>query len=192
MLGTVGDRSICIASNLASKRGGLDRRIDHRLATCRASGTGVNQHATPSQRPLIKTDDWLQAVSGEQGQLPFAARVRPPQHEDAAVAAAQSWIAENYAAPNPVAGMTGISGLATRTFKRRFEAATDYTALDYVQSLRIEEAKQMLETSDRTLQDVGPEVGYTEPAAFRRLFKRKTGITPQQYRQRFRWISVMG
>ena len=108
------------------------------------------------------------------------------------MAAAQSWIAENYAAPNPVAGMTGISGLATRTFKRRFEAATDYTALDYVQSLRIEEANQMLETSDRTLQDVGPEVGYTEHDVFQRLFDRTTDITPQQYCQPFRRISVMG
>lgn len=124
------------------------------------------------------------------GQLPFAARVRPPQHEDAAVAAAQSWIAENYAAPNPVAGMTRTSGLATRTFKRRFEAATGYAPLDYVQSLRIEEAKQMLETSDMVLDDVGSEVGYTEPAAFRRLFKRTTGITPQQYRQRFRRVGL--
>lgn len=124
------------------------------------------------------------------GQLPFAARVRPPQHNDAAVAAAQAWIADHYTAPNPVAGMTQASGLATRTFKRRFEAATGYAPLDYVQSLRIEEAKQMLETSDMALEDVGPEVGYTEPAAFRRLFKRTTGITPQQYRQRFRRVGA--
>jgi transcriptional regulator GlxA family with amidase domain len=124
------------------------------------------------------------------GQQPFAARVRPPQHDDAAVSAAQAWIAENYAAPNPVAGMARVSGLASRTFKRRFEAATGYAPLDYVQSLRIEEAKQIMETSDLTLDDVGAKVGYTEPAAFRRLFKRTTGITPQQYRQRFRRVAL--
>ena len=49
------------------------------------------------------------------GQLPFAARVRPRQHEDAAVASAQIWLADNYAAPNPVEGMTRVSGLAQRT-----------------------------------------------------------------------------
>ena len=108
------------------------------------------------------------------------------------MAAAQSWIAENYAAPNPVAGMTGISGLTTRTFKRRFEAATGYTALDYVQSLRINEAKQMVEPSDRTLEDFRSEVGYTEHDVFQRLFDRTTDITPQQYCQPFRRISVMG
>ena len=84
------------------------------------------------------------------GQLPFAARVRPPQHDDAAVSAAQLWIAENYVR----AGEPGrrddprLGVLAPRTFKRRFQAATGYAPLDYVQSLQIEEAKQMLETTD--------------------------------------------
>jgi transcriptional regulator GlxA family with amidase domain len=124
------------------------------------------------------------------GQLPFAARVRPPQHEDAAVAAAQVWIADNYGQANPVAGMTRISGLSDRTFKRRFQAATGYAPLDYVQSLRIEEAKQMLEASDAPIDAIAAEVGYGEPAAFRPVFKRATGIAPLQYRQRFRWIAA--
>jgi transcriptional regulator GlxA family with amidase domain len=126
------------------------------------------------------------------GQAPFAARVRPPQHDDAAIAAAQVWIADNYAAPNPVAGMTAASGLTARTFKRRFEAAAGYSPLDYVQSLRMEEAKQMLEASDLPIDAVAEEVGYTEPAAFRRLFKRSTGISPLQYRQRFRQVAMVG
>ncbi|MDI4657934.1 helix-turn-helix domain-containing protein [Xanthobacter autotrophicus] len=120
------------------------------------------------------------------GQLPFAARVRPPQHDDAAVAAAQVWVANNYATPNPVAGMTRASGLAERTFKRRFRTATGYAPLDYVQSLRVEEAKQVLETTDMPIDAIAGEVGYGEAAAFRRLFKRATGISPLQYRQRFR------
>lgn len=123
------------------------------------------------------------------GQAPFAARVRPPQHDDAAVGAAQVWIADNYATANPVAGMTLASGLAPRTFKRRFQAATGYSPLDYVQSLRVEEAKQMLEASDDPVDQVALEAGYTEPAAFRRIFKRFTGISPLQYRQRFRHVA---
>jgi transcriptional regulator GlxA family with amidase domain len=124
------------------------------------------------------------------GQLPFAARVRPRQHRDAAVAAAQVWIAGNYACDNPVAEMTRVSGLSPRTFKRRFQAATGYAPLDYVQSLRIEEAKQMLETGNAPIEAVAGEVGYAEPAAFRRLFKRATGISPLQYRQRFRRVAA--
>jgi transcriptional regulator GlxA family with amidase domain len=125
------------------------------------------------------------------GQAPFAARVRPAQHEDAAVAAAQVWIAKNYAAANPVAGMTAASGLSTRTFKRRFQAATGYSPLEYTQSLRIEEAKQMLEATDDPIDHIATEAGYVEPASFRRLFKRSTGISPLQYRQRFRQMSPL-
>jgi transcriptional regulator GlxA family with amidase domain len=123
------------------------------------------------------------------GQLPFAARVRPRQHDDAAIAVAQEWIADNCTDTNPVAGMTAVSGLAARTFKRRFEAATGYAPLDYVLSLRMEEAKQMLETSDMPIDELASESGYTEPAAFRRVFKRATGLSPLQYRQKFRWVA---
>lgn len=125
------------------------------------------------------------------GQAPFAARVRPAQHEDAAIAAAQVWIAENYAAANPVAGMTAASGLSARTFKRRFQAATGYSPLEYAQSLRIEEAKQMLEATDDPIDHIAAEAGYVEPASFRRLFKRSTGISPLQYRQRFRQMTPL-
>jgi transcriptional regulator GlxA family with amidase domain len=124
------------------------------------------------------------------GQLPFAARVRPRQHDDAAVAAAQDWIAMNYAGANPVSGMTKVSGLAPRSFVRRFQAATGYVPLDYVQSLRTEEAKQLLETTDTPIDAIAAEVGYTEPAAFRRVFKRAAGITPKRYRQRFRQVAT--
>ena len=125
------------------------------------------------------------------GQLPFAARVRPRQHDDAAIAAAQVWIADNYASETPVAGMTRISGLGARTFKRRFQIATGYAPLDYVQSLRIEEAKQMLETTDTLIDDIAAEVGYAEPAAFRRIFRRATSIAPLAYRQRFRHVAAV-
>lgn len=120
------------------------------------------------------------------GQQPFAVRVRPRQHDDAAIAAAQLWIADNYAAANPVAEMARASGLVERTFHRRFGAATGYAPLDYVQSLRIEEAKQMLESGDAPIDAIAAEVGYGEPAAFRRIFRRATGLSPLQYRQRFR------
>jgi transcriptional regulator GlxA family with amidase domain len=63
--------------------------------------------------------------------------------------------------------------------------------LDYVLSLRMEEAKQMLETSEASIDDVAQEVGYTEPSAFRRVFRRATGLSPLQYRQKFRWVAAI-
>lgn len=120
-----------------------------------------------------------------EGQLIYAALHRPRRHEDAIIADAQAWIADNYAMPNPVARLVARSGLAERTYKRRFAAATGYTPMDYIQTLRIEEAKQMLESSTDTVEEIGAAVGYEDPTFFRRLFKRSTGVTPSRYRQRF-------
>ena len=125
------------------------------------------------------------------GQLPFAAMARPKQHEDAIIAQSQAWIVENYERPNPVAYMTEQSGLTTRTFKRRFKSATGYGPLDYVQTLRVEEAKQMLETTGDPIDDIAEMVGYEDPNSFRRLFKRTTGVSPNQYRQRFQNVSSL-
>jgi len=119
------------------------------------------------------------------GQLPFAAMTRPRQHDDAVIAQSQSWIADHYPKPNPVTKMVEQSGLAERTFKRRFTKATGYTPVDYVQAIRIEEAKQMLETTRDSIDGIAAEVGYEDPTFFRRLFKRITSLSPAQYRQRF-------
>lgn len=124
------------------------------------------------------------------GQLPFALMARPRQHEDAVIAQSQIWIADNYAVANPVSKMAELSGLTPRTFKRRFVKTTGYKPLDYVQSLRIEEAKQVLETTNDPIDDVAAMVGYDEPNSFRRLFKRTTGITPHQYRVRFQKVGA--
>jgi transcriptional regulator GlxA family with amidase domain len=120
-----------------------------------------------------------------QGQLPFAAMVRPRQHEDASIAECQRWIAENYHVNSPVAEMAQRSGLNDRTFKRRFRASTGYMPIDYVQSLRVEEAKHMLETTDEPIEDISEQVGYEDSGSFRRLFKRTVGTSPQRYRQRY-------
>ncbi|WP_286829832.1 MULTISPECIES: GlxA family transcriptional regulator [Kordiimonas] len=125
-----------------------------------------------------------------EGQLPFTAMVRPRQHEDSVIASVQSWVADHYATPAPVAKMIDLSGLASRTFKRRFKAATGYTPIDYVQTLRMEEAKQMLEATDADIDDIAEEVGYADSSAFRRLFKRRTGVSPHNYRKRFKAIGA--
>ena len=58
-----------------------------------------------------------------------------------------------------------------------------------MQALRIEEAKQILETTAEPTDAVANAVGYEDPGFFRRLFKRRTGLTPARYRQRFRGIA---
>lgn len=123
------------------------------------------------------------------GQLPFSAMTRYHRHDDAVITACQTWIAENYASANPVASMADRSGLQARTFARRFRAATGYQPLNYVQDLRIEAAKSMLETGSTAVDDVSATVGYEDSTSFRRLFKRKAGLTPAIYRKKFAAIT---
>ena len=81
--------------------------------------------------------------------------------------------------------MVARAGLPERSFIRRFSKATGMTPLDYVQALRLEEAKQLLETGDLPVEAIADEVGYQDTSFFGRLFRRKVGLTPQQYRLRF-------
>jgi transcriptional regulator GlxA family with amidase domain len=128
----------------------------------------------------------------EEGQLPFAAMTRRVDTSDRVIADCQSWIAENYAAPNPVQRMIERSGLNPRTFARRFRAATGHQPIDYVQALRVEEAKQILETEELAIDDIAGAVGYEDPASFRRLFKRNAGLTPSAYRRKFAGLVAPG
>jgi transcriptional regulator GlxA family with amidase domain len=125
-----------------------------------------------------------------EGQLPFMAMGRTAGYDDAVIGRCQAWLADHYAESTPVARMAALSALPERTFKRRFKAATGYAPIDYVQALRIEEAKQLLETTGEPTDAIANIVGYTDPAFFRRLFKRMTGVTPARYRQRYRFIGA--
>ena len=137
------------------------------------------------KREAIKTAKIFLLGDRSEGQLPYAAMAKPKPHKDAAISDCQIWIADHYTAPSPVARMAERARLNERTFKRRFRAATGYTPVAYVQTLRIEEAKQLLETTALPSDEIAAAVGYEDPAFFRRLFKRQTGLTPGRYRQRF-------
>ncbi len=126
------------------------------------------------------------------GQLPFAVVTPRVQQTDAVIGDCQVWIAENYASSNPVAGMAARAGLKPRTFARRFRSATEYQPMDYVHAIRIEEAKQLLESSAISVEEIGHAVGYEDPTSFRRLFKRKGGLTPAAYRRKFTGLGASG
>lgn len=119
------------------------------------------------------------------GQQPFASLSCRRHTDDAVIARCQAWIAQNYEHDAPVASMARLSGLAERSFKRRFLRATGMSPLEYVHTLRLEEAKQMLETGELPIEAVANEVGYEDASFFGRLFRRKVGLTPAQYRKRF-------
>ncbi|MCA0872068.1 helix-turn-helix domain-containing protein [Seohaeicola saemankumensis] len=141
-------------------------------------------HYGGTQRAARAAKVWLMANRGEL-QAPFTSMITATPHADAVIARAQEWIAEYYALENPVGEMTERSGLAPTTFARRFRKATNKSPQDYVLAVRIEEARQLLETTTAPIAEVAEAVGYLDTPSFRRLFKRKTGLTPAEHRKMF-------
>jgi transcriptional regulator GlxA family with amidase domain len=122
----------------------------------------------------------------QDGLAPYIVFEGRNDHGDSAVRKAQDWLAKHVSVANPLEEMIRRSGLAERTFKRRFTDATGLSPIAYVQRLRIEDAKRRLERTEVPVDEISWKVGYEEPAFFRRLFKRVTGIAPGAYRRRFR------
>ncbi len=77
-----------------------------------------------------------------------------------------------------------------RTLKRRFKRATGSTLIERVQELRVEEAKRLLEMEKSSIDDISAATGYEDAAFFRRLFRRKTGLSPSDYRRMFKPMGV--
>jgi transcriptional regulator GlxA family with amidase domain len=119
------------------------------------------------------------------GLAPYIVFKGPKNHGDSVIAGAQDWLEANFSVGSPVDELIRKSGLAERTFKRRFTKATGFAPIEYIQRLRIEDAKRRLERTDAPVDEVGWRVGYEDAAFFRRLFKRTTGLSPAQYRRRF-------
>lgn len=150
----------------------------------------ISRHCSPGEALRI-AKVYLLKWHGE-GQLPYASLVRRQPHADSVVRAAEHWLRAHFRDQHAVGGAVAASGIPERSLKRRFKAATGATLIGYVQNLRVEEAKRLLETGDMPFDDITCEVGYENPAFFRRLFKRATGLSPAAYRRMFRPISTAG
>ncbi len=120
----------------------------------------------------------------ETSPLAYASLLRSAT-SDPLIERCQAWAAHHYRSAAPVAKMSSLSGLSQRTFQRRFYAATGMSPLDYVHMLRLEEAKQMLESTTLSVEAIAREVGYQDVGFFSRLFKRKVSLSAVQYRNRF-------
>lgn len=143
----------------------------------------IARHCSPGEALRI-AKVYLLKWHGE-GQLPFQSLVRRQPHADAVVRRAEQWLAVHFAEHNAVSGVVEACSIPERSLKRRFKAATGHALIEYVQNLRIEEAKRLLESGDTPSDEISVAVGYENLAFFRRLFKRGTGLTPGAYRRMF-------
>ncbi|MNE02832.1 Bifunctional transcriptional activator/DNA repair enzyme AdaA [compost metagenome] len=106
-------------------------------------------------------------------------------HEDLDIQKAQDYIELKYEEKITVEDLANFVNIGRRTFERRFKEATNNTPVEYIQRVRIEAAKKFFEASRKNVSQVMYDVGYTDTKAFRDIFKKITGLTPIEYRNKF-------
>lgn len=121
----------------------------------------------------------------EEGELPYAALVRPLPHGDGVVRKIEVFLKEHYQDQDAIARAVKAAAIPERTLKRRFKTATGLPLIDYLQNVRIEHGKHLLETTRLPVEEISIQAGYSDVSFFRRLFKRLVGLTPLAYRRMF-------
>lgn len=106
-------------------------------------------------------------------------------HDDELILLAQEFIETNYADKIAVDMLAGKFAIGRRSFERRFKKATGNTVVEYMQRVKIEAAKRSFESSRKNINEVMFDVGYTDTKAFRTVFKKITGLTPIEYRNKY-------
>jgi transcriptional regulator GlxA family with amidase domain len=107
------------------------------------------------------------------------------EHGDEAVGKAQEFIEQNIHEKISVEALADRVYVGRRSFERRFKRATNNSVLEYIQRVKIEAAKRAFETSRKNINEVMFDVGYSDTKAFRAIFKKVTGLTPIEYRNKY-------
>lgn len=118
-------------------------------------------------------------------QSPFMIFNGQKEHEDEPIKKAQEFIETNFHNKITVDQLASMIALSRRNLERRFKKATANTVVEYIQRVKIEAAKKKLETGQKNISEVMYKVGYSDPKAFRVIFKKITGLSPVQYRSKY-------
>ncbi|HYV90218.1 MAG TPA: helix-turn-helix domain-containing protein [Chitinophagales bacterium] len=113
------------------------------------------------------------------------------EHEDVEVKKAQEFIEQNFQDKITVDQLADKVAVGRRSFERRFKKATNNTVLEYIQRVKVEAAKRSFESSRKNINEVMFDVGYTDTKAFRIIFKKITGLTPIEYRNKYNKQTVV-
>jgi transcriptional regulator GlxA family with amidase domain len=106
-------------------------------------------------------------------------------HEDSEISRVQTYIEKNYEEALTIGQLAARFNMSPRTFIRKFAAVTGNTPLEYIQRVRVEAAKRLLEKGKLTVEQVCMETGYADFGFFRNIFKRLTGLAPQEYKRKY-------
>jgi transcriptional regulator GlxA family with amidase domain len=119
------------------------------------------------------------------GQSQFSAQLRAQRASTTSIADLQAWLADHLAEDLGVEALAARVGMSPRTFARVFRRETGTTPAAFVEELRVEAARRLLETTDLTVAAVAGRVGVKHAETLHRAFHRRLGTTPDRYRQHF-------
>jgi len=127
---------------------------------------------------------------GRDNQSQFAIFKGQRNHGDDAMQKVQDYIETHYQDKISIEMLANLVHIGRRTFERRFKEATNNTPIEYIQRVRIEAAKNFFEASRKNVTEIMFDVGYTNTKAFRDIFKKITGLTPIEYRNKFAKVAT--
>ena len=111
-------------------------------------------------------------------------------HADLLVKQIQEFIEDNFNKPIQVSQLAAMVNITPRTLNRRFQSCVAMRPIEYIQAVRIEQAKRLLESGDVTIKSLADQVGYEDISSFTRLFKRTTELTPKEYQDKFSRLAI--
>lgn len=126
-----------------------------------------------------------------ESQTAFAMFKGQKNHADEAIKKAQEYIEQNVQEKLAVDELADSVAMGRRSFERRFKQATGNSVQEYIHRIKIEAAKRSFENSRKNINEVMYDVGYTDTKAFRTMFKKITGLTPVEYRNKYNKQAVM-
>ena len=122
---------------------------------------------------------------GREKQTPYHTFLLSKDHGDPIVVKAQKWIEQHHMRPIDYNRLAQKHQMSRRSLERRFKQTTGVTPLGYLQEVRVEAAKRLLEEGSQPFDEIADMVGYEDVSFFRKVFVRLTGLRPREYRQRF-------
>ena len=134
---------------------------------------------------LARSVSGIMLVDGARtSQRPFMSVQK--EYDEPLIQRAIEWLSNNITKPVSIDDLATAMHVSYRTLNRRFIDITGMTPLTYLQALKIERAKELLESTPGDFEGITAKVGYEDVSSFRRLFKRSTGLSPAQYRRQFK------
>jgi transcriptional regulator GlxA family with amidase domain len=126
-----------------------------------------------------------------ESQTAFAMFQGQKNHADTEIKKAQEFIEKHFQDKISVDELADKFSIGRRSFERRFKQATNNTVLEYILRIKVEAAKRSFESSRKNINEVMFDVGYTDTKAFRTIFKKITGLTPVEYRNKYNKMAVI-